>query len=220
MDASQTSQDPINCANGCGFFGNQSTADMCSKCYRDTNQDNVTEPSNTASNAPQPVAASEAPQPAIVSDVTQPASAPEQPPKDSEELTVKDKAESDEMSDEMTEMKCAPCATEEPPQTEMAVAAVSEPAGVVESSPKAEAGGSEEENPKIKKKVQKNRKRCFECRKKVGLTALSCKCGFVFCGLHRFPDQHNCDFDFKAHDRGNLAKSLTGGGSFAKMQKV
>ena len=59
------------------------------------------------------------------------------------------------------------------------------------------------------KKVQKNRKRCFECRKKVGYTGIECRCGFVFCGGHRYPDQHKCEFDFKTHERDNLGKVLT-----------
>lgn len=84
----------------------------------------------------------------------------------------------------------------------------------------AKAEDTKEQKPK--KKVQKNKKRCFhsECRKKVGLASIECKCGYIFCGLHRWPDQHNCDFDFKTHDRANLAKSLPGGGNFAKMQKL
>ena len=29
--------------------------------------------------------------------------------------------------------------------------------------------------------------RCQECRKKVGLTGFPCRCGGLFCGLHRDP---------------------------------
>mmetsp|Transcript_960 Transcript_960/g.1366 ORF Transcript_960/g.1366 Transcript_960/m.1366 type:complete len:187 (-) Transcript_960:1065-1625(-) len=52
-----------------------------------------------------------------------------------------------------------------------------------------------------KRKVQKNRMRCFECRKKVGLTGIECSCGYVFCGVHRYPEDHSCDFDFKKDAR-------------------
>ncbi|CAG5087989.1 Similar to ZFAND5: AN1-type zinc finger protein 5 (Homo sapiens) [Cotesia congregata] len=31
----------------------------------------------------------------------------------------------------------------------------------------------------------KKRNRCFTCRKKIGLTGFDCRCGGVFCGLHR-----------------------------------
>mmetsp|Transcript_12880 Transcript_12880/g.27586 ORF Transcript_12880/g.27586 Transcript_12880/m.27586 type:complete len:155 (-) Transcript_12880:92-556(-) len=66
-------------------------------------------------------------------------------------------------------------------------------------------GKDEEDKPPVKK--QKNRKRCFECKKKVGLTGIECRCGFVYCGLHRDPDVHNCEVDFKSFYRNNLEKA-------------
>lgn len=62
--------------------------------------------------------------------------------------------------------------------------------------------------------------RCGVCNKKVGLTALECRCELVFCGLHRYPEQHNCNFDFKTHDRTNLGKVVVGGGEFSKIEHV
>ncbi|XP_018548337.1 AN1-type zinc finger protein 6 [Lates calcarifer] len=47
-----------------------------------------------------------------------------------------------------------------------------------------------------KSKAKKNR--CFTCRKKVGLTGFDCRCGNVFCSMHRYSDVHNCTFDYKA----------------------
>jgi hypothetical protein len=81
---------------------------------------------------------------------------------------------------------------------------------------------AEEAEPKkpAEKPVQKNKKRCWECKKKVGLTALECRCGYVFCTAHRFEDQHNCSFDFKAADRAELAKRNPGGGEFSKLEKL
>lgn len=55
------------------------------------------------------------------------------------------------------------------------------------------------------RKVQKDKRRCFSCRKKVGLTALPCRCGYVYCGAHRMATDHNCDFDYKTHARTVLA---------------
>ncbi|RZC73186.1 hypothetical protein C5167_048667 [Papaver somniferum] len=52
--------------------------------------------------------------------------------------------------------------------------------------------------------VAKNR--CFSCNKKVGLTGITCKCGSVFCSLHRYPEKHSCDFDYKSVGRETLAK--------------
>ncbi|KAI3458250.1 hypothetical protein Pfo_014913 [Paulownia fortunei] len=41
------------------------------------------------------------------------------------------------------------------------------------------------------------KKRCRSCSKKVGLTGFVCKCGEIFCGVHRHPEAHACKFDFK-----------------------
>jgi len=53
----------------------------------------------------------------------------------------------------------------------------------------------EKEEPKDTKK-KKNR--CFSCKKKLGLTGFSCRCGGLFCGIHRYSDKHECNFDYKA----------------------
>ncbi|XP_026860285.2 AN1-type zinc finger protein 6 isoform X2 [Electrophorus electricus] len=47
-----------------------------------------------------------------------------------------------------------------------------------------------------KSKPKKNR--CFTCRRKVGLTGFGCRCGNLFCGVHRYSDLHSCTFDYKA----------------------
>ncbi|CAH0519614.1 unnamed protein product [Peronospora belbahrii] len=78
----------------------------------------------------------------------------------------------------------------------------------------------ETEEKCAKKLVQKNKKRCWECKKKVGLTAMECRCGYVFCNSHRFEDQHKCNFDFKTADRAELAQRNPGGGTFSKLEKL
>ena len=81
-----------------------------------------------------------------------------------------------------------------------------------------EGADEDKESPR---KVQKNRKRCFSCNKKVGLTGMECRCKYVFCGKCRYPDQHGFDFDYKTHDRANLAATLAGGGGqFSKVNKL
>jgi hypothetical protein len=34
--------------------------------------------------------------------------------------------------------------------------------------------------------------RCFKCRRKVGLSAIQCKCNHFYCGNHRYPEHHEC----------------------------
>ncbi|GMJ00366.1 stress-associated protein 7 [Hibiscus trionum] len=49
--------------------------------------------------------------------------------------------------------------------------------------------------------------RCFICRKKVGLTGFKCRCESTFCGEHRYPEKHECPFDFKGAGRDAIAKA-------------
>ncbi|XP_028857847.1 AN1-type zinc finger protein 3-like isoform X2 [Denticeps clupeoides] len=51
---------------------------------------------------------------------------------------------------------------------------------------------------------QKNRRRCHRCQIKLELVQQelgSCRCGYVFCMLHRLPEQHNCLFDHLGRGR-------------------
>jgi len=54
--------------------------------------------------------------------------------------------------------------------------------------------------------IQKNKKRCFECNKKVGYLGFECRCMYVFCDLHRFPNAHKCNFDYKRLQQNKLKK--------------
>lgn len=75
----------------------------------------------------------------------------------------------------------------------------------------AESGvvSSNREEPKdVKKlKVQVDKTRCAECKKKLGLTGIECRCGHVYCGTHRIAEKHSCTFDYKSYGRQNIAKT-------------
>ncbi|KAI9107632.1 hypothetical protein K1719_021295 [Acacia pycnantha] len=49
--------------------------------------------------------------------------------------------------------------------------------------------------------------RCMTCRRRVGLTGFRCRCGSTYCGAHRYPEQHGCEFDFKTMGREQIAKA-------------
>ncbi|CAJ2654662.1 unnamed protein product [Trifolium pratense] len=53
--------------------------------------------------------------------------------------------------------------------------------------------------------VQPNR--CGSCRRRVGLTGFKCRCGLTLCGSHRYPEMHECGFDFKGMGREQIAKA-------------
>ncbi|OIT20051.1 zinc finger a20 and an1 domain-containing stress-associated protein 1 [Nicotiana attenuata] len=55
-------------------------------------------------------------------------------------------------------------------------------------------------------KMKTKTERCKSCKKKVGLIGFSCKCGGMFCRIHRYPEEHACTFNFKSMGRAALAK--------------
>ena len=80
-------------------------------------------------------------------------------------------------------------------------------------------GGAEKPSGSVEKKKKKNR--CGACRKKVGLTGFDCKCGGLFCGLHRMASGHNCTFDHAAASKELLEGRLNSViGMSEKFEKV
>ncbi|KAF5207352.1 Zinc finger a20 and an1 domain-containing stress-associated protein [Thalictrum thalictroides] len=53
--------------------------------------------------------------------------------------------------------------------------------------------------------LKKNR--CWCCNKRVGLISYQCQCGSTFCSLHRYPEKHECSFDFKTVGRAAIEKT-------------
>ncbi|KAL8495977.1 hypothetical protein ACS0TY_019915 [Phlomoides rotata] len=53
----------------------------------------------------------------------------------------------------------------------------------------------------------KGPKRCGTCKKRVGLTGFTCRCGNIFCGVHRYSDKHECPFDYHAAAQEAIAKA-------------
>lgn len=74
---------------------------------------------------------------------------------------------------------------------------------------------------KSKKRKKKEPKRCQhkDCRKKLGLVKINCKCELFFCPNHRPPESHNCTYDYKANNK--ICKILIDGDSnFIKVNKI
>jgi len=52
--------------------------------------------------------------------------------------------------------------------------------------------------------AQKNKKRCYKCNCKLELAIREigrCRCDYIFCQLHRLPEQHDCIFNHKEKGR-------------------
>uniref|UniRef100_A0A1J3JX76 Zinc finger A20 and AN1 domain-containing stress-associated protein 9 n=1 Tax=Noccaea caerulescens TaxID=107243 RepID=A0A1J3JX76_NOCCA len=90
------------------------------------------------------------------------------------------------------------------PEKEKAVSVVAEPSSaVVEEEAAAEAVPA----PVLEESEPSRPNRCLCCNKKVGILGFKCKCGSTFCGEHRYPERHDCSFDFKQVGRGAIAKA-------------
>jgi len=55
----------------------------------------------------------------------------------------------------------------------------------------------ESQDNKDDKDGKKKKNRCAMCRKKVGLTGFECRCGGLYCAVHRYSDKHDCTFDYR-----------------------
>ncbi|KAG2199487.1 hypothetical protein INT46_007107 [Mucor plumbeus] len=88
----------------------------------------------------------------------------------------------------------------------------------------------EEKDDTPKKAIQKNKGRCFSCRSKIPLAKQltnKCRCEYVFCDTHRYPDKHDCNFDHAKNDKDILAKNNPklndkprGGNSFNRIDSL
>ncbi|XP_055644409.1 AN1-type zinc finger protein 6-like [Toxorhynchites rutilus septentrionalis] len=67
--------------------------------------------------------------------------------------------------------------------------------GSSSTNPAIAADGSDDKDGDKDSKKKKNR--CVTCRKKVGLTGFECRCGGLFCAIHRYSDKHDCSFDYR-----------------------
>ena len=60
--------------------------------------------------------------------------------------------------------------------------------------------------------------RCFICLKKNIICEFKCKCNNVFCNIHKYPEEHNCSYDYKNEGKRKLKMDLEK--TIIKRQKV
>ena len=62
--------------------------------------------------------------------------------------------------------------------------------------------------------------RCDQCRKKLGLLGLKCKCGKDLCITHLPSEEHTCSYDYRENHKEALRKALDTTGLHSKMEKI
>ncbi|CAH1738630.1 AN1-type zinc finger protein 4-like [Aphis gossypii] len=56
--------------------------------------------------------------------------------------------------------------------------------------------------------VEKKKKRCAQCNKKLTISAqYTCRCGLLFCPVHRYSESHNCSYDYQKNGRNSIEKN-------------
>merc|ERR1711963_1307758 len=175
QESNQMEQHPVLCRNGCGFYSNNGTEGLCSVCYKDAIKKKQQPPTGMpASLAPAPgtmaslsidessVASSEASSPAKNSSVD--TALP---------TVILPSSQTDKRNESEVEGMAVAGASS---------SFVGDDSTVASDSPIA----TNPDDDGHKEGEKKNR--CLSCKKKVGLTGFTCRCGGLFCSIHRYSD--------------------------------
>ncbi|KAI9486726.1 MAG: hypothetical protein EXX96DRAFT_52747 [Benjaminiella poitrasii] len=210
---SSETKTPILCTAGCGFYGNEAFNNMCSKCFKERNDTN--EEKKATGNATSSLSSKIATATATASIATTPvttATTVASPVMSLDDSNIAEKSRKHLRS----------------PSPDDGLKISSAPGSSI-ASPVATSVASSNNNNN-EKPVQTNKGRCFKCRSKVPLAkqaANKCRCGYIFCDSHRYPDRHDCDIDYAKLDREILAKNNPklherpkGGRSFQRLDSL
>ncbi|XP_047436548.1 AN1-type zinc finger protein 3 [Mugil cephalus] len=195
----------------CGFWGSSKTMNLCSKCFADIqkkqpNDDCAPKASSSSSNSQADIFCNDTNSSISQSLMSMPSTSEDPLPRETvvTSVPVQDGVSSTDtvLGSLSTPTKrsfesASESESDVSPEKRARVGEV--PEGEESSSSSASSSSSSRGGSK-----QRSRKRCHRCQTKLELVQQelgSCRCGYVFCMLHRLPEQHDCLFDHLGRGR-------------------
>lgn len=170
---------PTLCRSGCGFYGNPSTDGHCSVCFKEAVKKKQQPPSPTIMSSNSPGRSS-----SPTSSNTTLASS--NSPAQLISTTLAVPTPSAAIPVPIMECKDVGVASSN-------LSAATSSSSLSSSAPEVDSDAADAADKDGKKK----KNRCATCRKKVGLTGFECRCGGLYCSVHRYSDKHECSFNYR-----------------------
>jgi len=187
QESNHMEQHPVLCRNGCGFYSNNGNDGLCSVCYKDMVKKKQQPPTN--------MPASMAPTPGAMASLSI---------DESQDLISSNSSPaktSNSVDTALPTVTLPSSQTDKRNESELEGMALASVVGDDSTNPASPNPDDKEASGKKKKN------RCLNCKKKVGLTGFTCRCGGLFCSIHRYSDKHECTFDYKELGAEEIRKS-------------
>ncbi|THD26204.1 AN1-type zinc finger protein 6 (Zinc finger A20 domain-containing protein 3) [Fasciola hepatica] len=187
---------PLLCRKGCGFYGSPNFDGLCSKCHRSAQAQLENAQSGSRASIDSKLSTSDCPGDKLRSEHTY---------SSDKSVAIKVSAEASTPTPEKGALQSDQSGSQRSqPDDEVTVTSLSDDLldALKDSKPGSPASSCSSTSTSSKK-----RPRCDVCHKRVGLTGFTCRCGGLYCSLHRYSDAHSCSFDYRESGQEEIRRS-------------